>query len=146
MHWKYVKRFKSRFHVNLSSCMYFLGIVQHEYNTSNPPHQSSKLPSTHFHFQFCELCNFSVRFQDFLPNTFTFTFMNWLELSFRVRDFLPHTFIYECKGWDVWGLPPLEYKGLAKVRHINIVNRYKESFLRGGSYLICSSHWYLIWL
>ena len=36
-------------------------------------------------------------------------------LSPRVRDFLPHTFIYECKGWDVWGLPPLEYKGLAKV-------------------------------
>jgi len=33
----------------------------------------------------------------------------------RVRDFLPHTFIYECKGWDVWGLPPLEYKGLAKI-------------------------------
>jgi len=33
----------------------------------------------------------------------------------RVREFLPHTFIYECKGWDVWGLPPLEYKGLAKI-------------------------------
>ena len=42
-------------------------------------------------------------------------FFATLALSPRVRDFLPHTFIYECKGWDVWGLPPLEYEGLAKV-------------------------------
>ena len=41
--------------------------------------------------------------------------------STRVRDFLPHTFIYECKGWDVWGLPPLEYKGLAKVTFIVVL-------------------------
>ena len=62
--------------------------------------QSSRFPSTHFHC--CELCNSSKLF-----------------FYIRVRDFLPHTFIYECKGWDVWGLPPLEYKGLAKVTFIN---------------------------
>ena len=35
----------------------------------------------------------------------------------RVTEFLSETFIYECKGWDIWGLPPLEYPGLAKVPH-----------------------------
>ena len=48
-----------------------------------------------------------------------FSFIYDQALFPRVRDFLPHTFIYECKGWDVWGLPPLEYKGLAKVPLIN---------------------------
>ena len=33
----------------------------------------------------------------------------------RAPNFLTQTFIYECGGWDVWGLPPLEYPGLAKV-------------------------------
>ena len=32
-----------------------------------------------------------------------------------MTEFLSETFIYECKGWDIWGLPPLEYPGLAKV-------------------------------
>ena len=33
----------------------------------------------------------------------------------KSNEFLPHTWIYEKDGRHVWGLPPLEYDGLAKV-------------------------------
>ena len=44
----------------------------------------------------------------------------------RVAEFLSETFIYECKGWDIWGLPPLEYPGLAKVSFPSITLPYLQ--------------------
>ena len=92
MAWKYLKHIMSKFHVNLSPFMFFL---QPAYNLIC---QSSRFPSTHFHF--CELCNLWKLFSPLLRTFFHTLSLLWIiqfvhsTFSIRVQSFCPHTFTF----------------------------------------------------